>query len=143
MSVFVIIRGMKVLFLCQANVGRSQAAMELYRQGNGIASSAGTKVDLPGTTLAERPGAANIIQVMREDYDINMIHNVRTQVSEDVAKGYNKIVVMAEKDTVPEWLFHDKRSVFWTINDPKGQDIPTTRRIVNEIKKKVDELVRF
>lgn len=134
---------MKVLFLCQANVGRSQAAMELYRQKDGVASSAGTKVDMPGTTLAERPGAVNIIQVMKEDHDIDMTHNVRTQVTEDVAKDYDRIIVMAEKDTVPEWLFQDKRSVFWTINDPKGQDIPTTRRIVNEIKQKVDELVRF
>jgi protein-tyrosine-phosphatase len=137
------IKVMKILFLCQANVGRSQAAMELYRQKDGVASSAGTKVDMPGTTLAERPGAVNIVQVMREDYNINMIHNVRTQVTEDVAKGYDKIIIMAEKDTVPEWLFQDKRSVFWTVNDPKGQDVPTTRRIVNEIKQKVDELAQL
>lgn len=137
------IKVMKVLFLCQANVGRSQAAMELYRQKDGVASSAGTRVDTPGTTLAERPGAVNIVQVMKEDYGIDMIRNVRIQVTEDVAKGYDKIIVMAEKDTVPEWLFQDKRSVFWTVNDPKGQDIPTTRRIVNEIKQKVDELARL
>ena len=72
---------MKILFVCQANVGRSQAAMELYRQKGGEAHSAGTKVDTPGATLAERPGAFNIVQIMKEDYDIDMIHNIRTQIA--------------------------------------------------------------
>ena len=131
---------MKLLFVCQANVGRSQAAMELYRAKGGSADSMGTKVDTPGMTLAERPGAANIVQIMNEDYGIDMIHNVRTQIAEDIINGYDKIIVMAERDTIPHWLFADKRAVFWTVDDPKGQDIVTTRRIVHEIKQKVDQL---
>lgn len=132
---------MNILFVCQANVGRSQAAMELYRQRGGKASSAGTRVDTPGATLAERPGAVTIVQIMNEDYGINMIHNVRTQISEENAKDYDKIVVMAERDTVPEWLLQDSRADFWTVDDPKGQDIPTTRRIVQEIQAKVETLI--
>lgn len=38
---------MNILFICHANVGRSQAAMELYRKNGGQADSAGTKVDAP------------------------------------------------------------------------------------------------
>ena len=45
---------MKILFVCQANVGRSQAAMELYRQKGGEADSMGTKVDMLGAALAVR-----------------------------------------------------------------------------------------
>jgi len=131
---------MNILFVCQANVGRSQAAMELYRYKGGLADSAGTKVDTPGMTLAERPGAFNIVQVMKEDYGIDMIHNMRTQISEDNIKGYDKIIVMAEPDTIPEWLSSDERFEFWLVNDPKGQDLSTTRQIVNEIKEKVDKL---
>lgn len=132
---------MKLLFVCQANVGRSQAAMELYRQKGGEADSAGTKVDAPGATLAERPGAVTIMQIMNEDYGIDMLHNVRTQITEDAAEGYDTIVVMAELDTVPEWLLSDKRAIFWTIDDPKGQDMQTTRRIVQEVKQNVDTLI--
>ena len=71
---------MKLLFICQANVGRSQAAMELYRQAGGEAESAGTKVDAPGTTLAERPGAVTIMNSMRQAYGIEMIHTMCRQV---------------------------------------------------------------
>lgn len=132
---------MNILFVCRANVGRSQAAMELYRQKGGEADSAGTRVDTPGATLAERPGAFNIVQIMNEDYGIDMTHNVRTQISEENTAGYDKIIVMAERDTVPDWLFRDKRTIFWSVDDPKGQNIPVTRRIVQEIKQKVEGLV--
>lgn len=132
---------MKTLFVCQANVGRSQAAMELYRQKGGQADSAGTKVDTPGMTLAERPGAANIVQVMREDHHIDMIHNVRTQLTQPLASTYDSLVVMAEPETWPEWLKHDDRVTYWNILDTKGQDLATTRRVVNEIHKKLETIV--
>lgn len=132
---------MNVLFICQANVGRSQAAMELYRQKGGTADSAGTKVDAPGKTLAERPGAANIVQIMREDHDIDMIDNVRTQLTESLAAPYDKLVVMAELETWPEWLKHDDRVIHWNIQDTKGQDVPTTRRLVGEIYEKIKTII--
>lgn len=131
---------MKTLFVCQANVGRSQVAMELYRKSGGNADSAGTNVDTPGLTLAERPGAKTIIGIMRADYGIDMLRNVRTQLTQEAAGPYDHIIVMAEKDTWPVWLKHDPRVEFWEINDPKGQDEPTTRRIVREVAQKVRAL---
>lgn len=133
---------MKILFVCQANVGRSQVAMELYRRTGGEAASAGTKVDEPGKTLAERPGAATIVRIMNEEFGIHMIHNVRTQITEHVAAGFDEIIVMAEKETIPNWLLNDERVIFWRVSDPKGQDFPTTRRIVHQIKTRVENLVR-
>lgn len=114
--------------------------MELYRRSGGNADSAGTKVDTPGATLAQRPGAATIIQVMKEDFGIDMISNVRTQLSQELARPYDKMVVMAERNTWPEWLENDKRVIHWQVDDPKGQDIDTTRRIVHQIKEKLGTL---
>lgn len=114
--------------------------MELYRARGGSADSAGTRVDTPGMTLDQRPGAVTIIRVMNEDFGIDMIHNARTQISEGIARDYDKIIVMAESDTVPPWLFEDVRTEFWAVDDPKGQDITITRQIVHEIKQRVDQL---
>lgn len=95
---------MKVLFICRANVGRSQAAMELYNQlYPGNADSAGTIVDNPGERLIDRKGAVNIIEVMRED-GIDMSDNTRKQLDISMVNQYDKLIVMAEKDTIPEWL---------------------------------------
>lgn len=133
---------MNVLFICRANVGRSQSAMELYRKNGGRADSAGTQVDQPGTTLAERPGAANIVKVIREDYGIDMIHNIRAQLTESLAAPYDQLVVMAEPETWPDWLKHDKRTIYWEIPDTKDQDVATTRKIVGEINEKVHTLLQ-
>lgn len=131
---------MNVLFVCQANVGRSQVGMELYRKKGGTASSMGTKVDTPGLTLAERPTAKTIVGIMRETYDIDMINNVRRQLTEEAAKDFDKIIVTAEEETIPEWLKRDPRASFYAIDDPKGQDEATTRRIVEEVRTVVDTL---
>ncbi len=133
---------MKLLFICQANVGRSQAAMELYRQKGGQADSAGTNVDTPRATLAERPGAATIVRVMRDTYGIDMIYNIRTQLTEKLASDYDQLVVMAEPETWPEWLKNDGRVLYWEIQDPRGQDENTTRKIVAEISEKINDLTR-
>lgn len=111
--------------------------MELFRAKGGDAASAGTKVDTPGATLAERPGAATIVGIMRRDHNIDMIDNVRTQLTPDVAEGFDSLIVMAEKETWPEWLKHDPRVTYWHVDDPKGQDEPTTRRIVREVEQHV------
>ncbi len=129
--------GMKVLFVCRANVGRSQAAMELYRLHGGIGDSAGTRVDMPGQQVADRPAAATILRVMLETYGLDMSHNLRTQISPENAAGYDKLIVMAEPETIPAWLREDARTELWRIPDPAGQDKAATRNIVRKIEEKV------
>lgn len=131
---------MKTLFVCQANVGRSQVAMELFRKKGGAADSAGTLVDAPGTTLLERPTSATIVGIMRTQYDIDMINNVRTQMTEESAAPYDRLVVMAEEETWPEWLKTDPRLIHWKIQDPKFQDESTTQGIVDQVAARVAEL---
>ena len=131
---------MKILFICRQNVDRSQAAMELFRLKGGIAESAGTAVENPNTTLAERPGAVNIVAVMRQDYGVDMNKNIRKQLTESTAKPFDKLIVMAELETWPEWLKNDQRAMYWKVEDPKGQDIETTRRIVGEIAARINSL---
>ena len=114
--------------------------MEIYRQRGGQADSAGTNVDAPGATLAERPTAKTIVDIMREDYNIDMINNTRTQLTEEVAEGYDRLIVMAEPETWPEWLKHDPRMTYWEVQDTLRQDTPTTRRIVGEIDEHLKKL---
>jgi protein-tyrosine-phosphatase len=82
-----------------------------------------------------------ILDVMRDDYSIDMAANVRTQIMPGVAKDYDQLIVMTESETIPEWLRHDERTEFWTVDDPKGRDESTTHRIVGEIHEKIKALV--
>ncbi|MBC7869083.1 hypothetical protein H7X69_02815 [Candidatus Saccharibacteria bacterium] len=131
---------MKVLFVCRANVGRSQAATALYNQIHpGNSDSVGTIVDNPGEKLVDRKGAKNIIEVMFE-HDIDITSNRRTQINENRINQYDKVIVMAEQKTIPDWLRDNSKTEVWTIQDPKDQDIETTRKIVREIEEKVKSL---
>jgi protein-tyrosine-phosphatase len=131
---------MKVLFICRANVGRSQAAMEFYNLiAPGQAASAGTKVDHPGEQLKDRPGAAGIIAAMK-DYGVDMLPNVRTQVTEAMLADYDRAVVMAEPETVPDWLAHHPKTVMWTVEDSKDKPLEKTREIARDIKRRVEAL---
>lgn len=128
---------MKILFICRANIGRSQSAAGFYNATHpGMADSAGTIVDIPGEKISERPGAANIIAAMH-DYDIDISNGTRTQLNPDMVDTYDKLIVMAEPDTIPEWLRDNAKTEIWTIADPKGQDMDTTRGIVGQIKDRV------
>ena len=131
---------MRILFVCRANVGRSQAAMAFYNlKHTGGADSAGTIVDIPGEQLKQRSGAANIITVMNE-YGVDMSEYTRRQLDQAMLNNYDEIIVMAEPETIPKWLLISKKSVFWDMPDSKGQTLERTREITADIKAGIDSL---
>ena len=128
---------MKILFICRANVGRSQAAMALYNHMHlEHSDSAGTVVYQPEVSLKDREGAMNIVQAMSEQ-GLDISENYPKQVTESLIENYEKLIVMAEPETIPEWLRNNPKTELWTVQDAKGESIETTRRIVQEIKDRV------
>ena len=127
----------KSIIYLPSTLGRGQAAMELYRRQGGAADSAGTRVTAPGQTLADVPPAATILRVMHDVYGIDMSSNTRTQLTPRIALGYDKLVVMAEPETIPGWLVQDSRTELWPIADPKGKDVRETMKIVHKIEQRI------
>ena len=131
---------MNVLFICRGNVGRSQAAMSFYNQlGLGHADSAGTLLKYPDIRLVDNGVADNVIEALAE-YGIDVSSNVPSQVKEEQLNNYDQIIVMAEPETVPEWLKNNPKTVLWDIPDVKGENLDTTRDIFNKIRARVSSL---
>ncbi len=131
---------MKILFVCRGNIGRSQMGMEFYNKlhGNG-AESAGTIVEPDKQRLGDRPGARVVIEAMRE-LGIDMRNNISSQLTESRLKDYDKVIVMAEPETIPQWLRDNHKSIIWDIEDPKGHEIERVREIRNQIEALVTKL---
>ncbi len=130
---------MKVLFVCRANIGRSQTAAGLYNMIHPAqATSAGTKVEPIGQKLSDRPGAANAIIAMKEK-GLDMSGNTTTQVTEKMLDNYDKVVVMAEPTNIPSWLEASPKFEYWDVADMKGQDLNTTRKLGDQIQKLIQE----
>ena len=133
---------MKVLFVCRANSGRSQMAMELYNSLHpGEADSAGTHVEEPGQKLKDRPTAASAIAAMK-DIGIDMSENTRRQLTPDMMDGYDHIVVLAETKAIPYYLNIWPAAEMWHIEDSKLVDHARASQIREDIYKRVRDLSR-
>jgi arsenate reductase len=137
---------MNVLFVCTQNVGRSQMAAALYNalSDDNHADSAGTRVDHEGQTLHERAkdstGAADVIKVMKEE-GIDVSNQHRNSVMEEMLGVYDQIIVMAEPDTIPQYLHNHPKAVYWDIPDPRFKGIDATRETRDELKRKIVDLL--
>ena len=135
-----------VLFVCKYNVGRSQMAAGLFNKyaTDGHADSAGTQVDAPGETIADRASyvdaANNVIDVMKEE-GVDISQCVRTQISKEMMPNYEKIIVMAEPETIPSWLSDAEGYEYWEIADPRGKGYEETKITRDLIKDKVIEFI--
>ena len=129
---------MKILFICKANVGRSQIAEAFFNRlsKQNKAISAGTHIrDHKGELLHEF-----VIQCMSEfDYDLSK--NTRKQLTPQIAKEADKIVVMTEKENLPSYIDMSK-VVFWEIDDAKDKSLEFHHQIRDQIKKFVEQLVK-
>lgn len=133
---------MKILFVCRGNVGRSQISKALFNKYSKWKSeSAGTIVfENENQKLKSISLADPVIRFMKKE-GIDVSENVRMQLKpEDVTK-YDKIILMAERDTIPEYLLKNNKVEFWNIKDPKGLSDKEYELIIAQLKEKVLELI--
>ena len=90
---------MKILFVCNANVGRSQAAEALFKRLSSLdAHSAGTRADEivarsnpPTRTLKDSPSPA--VPYLKE-LGVDISQNLRTQLTSEMVQQADKVIVM-------------------------------------------------
>jgi arsenate reductase (thioredoxin) len=135
---------MKILFICKGNVGRSQIAEALFRKKFDDAhevASAGTALSGPEQPIGElMPNIKEVLDVMNEEgVDVSMY--VRNQMTEKMVEDADKVVAIVEDEVVlPEYLSHSPKLIRWNVEDPKGKDLDTTRKIKDQIKQLIDTL---
>ncbi|MGI6103570.1 MAG: low molecular weight phosphatase family protein [Patescibacteria group bacterium] len=133
---------MRVLFVCRANVGRSQMAMALYTlQRPGEAESAGTIVEEPGQVLRDRPGNDATFEAMRE-VGADISDNIRRPVTPELVSVVDRVIVLAERETWPEYLVDNPKVEAWEVQDPRGKDLATLRQIRDDLRDRVGDLIR-
>jgi len=116
---------MNVLFVCNQNAGRSQMAQALYERRGGKARSAGT------TPAAQvHPEVAELMP--------ELAARVPKQLDTTDAEWADLVVTMGCGDACP--VLPGKRYIDWDLQDPRGQDLATVRKIRDEIERRVAEL---
>lgn len=135
---------MKVLYVCRANIGRSQMA-ESYHNSllDGKAESAGTQVNslLYNLRLYQMEGIENVITAMKEK-GIDVSRNKLKSLSRDKVDEADVIIVMAEPETWPSYLKNNTKVEYWRIEDPKGTDLETHKKVRDEIINKIEHMLK-
>jgi len=125
-----------VLFVCVENAGRSQMAeafFKKYAPSKFNAISAGTS---PSTQLNPM-----VIQVMKE-IGIDMNEQKPKLLSDSMVNNSSKTVNMGcmDKESCP--LLFVKDILDWNISDPKEKSLDDVRKIRDQIKSEVINLVQ-
>ena len=123
-----------VLFVCVHNAGRSQMAAGYLRElsgGNVEVLSAGSEPKDQINPIA--------IQVMAEE-GIDIANNAPKILTTQAVQESDVVITMGCGDVCP--VFPGKRYEDWLLNDPAGQEIAKVREIRNEIRGRVEELLK-
>ena len=123
-----------VLFVCVHNAGRSQMAagfMEHHANGNVRVLSAGSAPKDSINPIA--------VQAMAE-VGIDIANNQPKVLTNEAVQESDVVITMGCGDTCP--FYPGKRYEDWVLDDPAGKSIEKVREIRDEIKSRVQALLR-
>jgi len=122
-----------VVFLCTHNAGRSLAAavlLDSYARGRIDVRSAGSQ---PGDHLN-----LAIVAILRER-GLDPAREFPKPLTDETAREADVIVTMGCGDTCP--VYPGKRYLEWDLEDPAGKPVEVVRPIVDEIDRRVRDLL--
>ena len=123
-----------VLFVCVHNAGRSQmAAAYLAHLGGGT-----VEVRSAGSQPADEVNPAAVAAMAEEGIDIAA--ETPKVLTVEAVESSDVVVTMGCGDTCP--YFPGKRYEDWVLDDPAGQGVEAVRPIRDEIRTRVEELLR-
>jgi protein-tyrosine-phosphatase len=125
----------KILFVCVHNSGRSQMAEAFFNQlakDNAVATSAGTQ---PAAQVNP-----TVVAAMRE-LGMEIGNQKPKSLTLEMMESADRVITMGcnVAETCPASFIPTED---WELDDPEGKSIEETRRIRDQIKTKVEVLVK-
>jgi len=125
---------LKVIFACVHNAGRSQMAAAFFNQladpQKAQAISAGTE---PGVRVHPE------VQAVMQETGINLSNAKPQKLTEELARDAQLLITMGCGDNCP--YVPGLRRGDWPLQDPKGLPIEEVRKVRDEVKSRVQELI--
>ena len=123
-----------VLFVCVHNAGRSQMAAGFMRElGQG-------RVEVLSAGSAPKDSINPVAVEAMAEVGIDIANNVPKILTTEAVQQSDVVITMGCGDTCP--FFPGKRYEDWVLDDPAGQGIESVRVIRDEIKKRVEDLLK-
>jgi arsenate reductase len=124
----------EVLFVCVHNAGRSQMAAALTH----VLSGGRVQVRSAGSEPADRVNPA-VVTAMAE-LGIDISQEFPKPLTDEVVEAADVVITMGCGDACP--IYPGKRYLDWVVDDPAGRPVETVRRIRDDIRSRVEGLLR-
>jgi len=124
----------EILFVCVANAGRSQMAAALAQRLGGDR----VRVRSAGSAPGERVHPA-VVEAMRE-IGVDLARELPKLLTPDAVRAADVVITMGCGDACP--VFPGKRYLDWAVADPKDRPLGEVRTVRDEIRRRVEELLR-
>ena len=139
---------MKFLFVCYANVGRSQVAQACFTTlSRHDSDSAGIAVNelivlrnLPSRKLKDVVDQRSVGYIRRE-FGMDVSERERQQLVPAMIDEADRVIVIAEKERWPSYLQEGGKIVFWDIPDAVGQPDEIAYDVFRQVQRRVERLV--
>jgi arsenate reductase (thioredoxin) len=126
---------LKVIFACVHNAGRSQMAAAFFNQ---LADPQKAQAISAGTEPGERVHPE--VQAVMQELGIDLSHAKPQKLTEELAKYAQLLITMGCGDKCP--YVPGLRRDDWPLRDPKGQPIEEVLAIREEVKTRVQDLLK-
>jgi len=123
----------EVLFVCVHNAGRSQMAAALTKTLSGGRVQVRSAGSAPAAEINP-----NVVLAMAEE-GIDLSEEFPKPLTDDAVRAADVVITMGCGDTCP--VYPGKRYLDWEIPDPSGQPIEVVRRIREDVRSHVTELL--
>jgi arsenate reductase len=130
---------MKVLFICQGNVARSQMAEGYYNHFT--KTNDATSAGVSDTAYKKYPRPVDeVVQVMTEE-GIDVSEKKVKKLTQEMVDNAEKIFVLCDKEMCPAFLLDSSKVTFWPIEDPYETSVDNFRKIRDLIKSKIKSII--
>jgi arsenate reductase len=123
-----------VLFVCVHNAGRSQMAAGFMRE------LGGDRVEVLSAGSAPKDSINPVAVAAMAEIGIDIANQKPKVLTTEAVKESDAVITMGCGDVCP--VFPGKRYEDWVLDDPAGQGIDQVRAIRDEIKGRVESLLK-
>ena len=123
----------EVLFVCVQNSGRSQMAAALTRQAAGDQVHVRSAGSQPGERILPE------VALVLAEIGLDVTDEFPKPLTDDVVRAADAVVTMGCGDACP--LYPGKRYLDWQLDDPAELDLDGVRRVRDEIRERVEQLL--
>jgi protein-tyrosine-phosphatase len=135
---------MKVLFICNANIGRSQVAHAYFDTlSKHDSESAGIAVDemkLASKKLKDSPTQRSV-HYIRKEFGVDIGEKEKQQLVPEMLVTADLAIVIAEKESWPGYWKEGGKVLFWDIQDPATMADDFARDVYRQVQRRVEQLV--